>query len=65
MPAVGQDLVCVASWLMVRWDITPLCGSTDLGHVQEVLAVDTLDSMKKDDPEVQALWDAMRKAGGK
>ena len=50
---------------MVRWDITPLCGSTDLGHVQEALAVDTLNTMKKDDPEVQALWDAMRKAGGK
>lgn len=50
---------------MVRWDITPLCGSTDLGHVQEALAVESLDSMKKDDPEVQALWDAMRKAGGK
>jgi hypothetical protein len=29
------------------------------------LAVQELDGPNKDDPEVQALWAAMRKAGGK
>jgi hypothetical protein len=48
-----------------RWDITPLCGSTNLDHVQEALAIQNVDGLKKDDPEVQALLAAMRKAGGK
>jgi hypothetical protein len=51
--------------LTPRWDITPLCGSTNLAHVQEALAIQDLDGLEKDDPEVQALWAAMRKAGGK
>jgi len=60
-----QLYVLFASLLTARWDITPLCGSTDLGHVQEALAVETLDVLKKDDPELVALWTAMRKAGSK
>jgi len=51
--------------LTPRWDITPLCGSTDLAHVQEAFAIQDVDGLKKDDPKVQALWAAMRKAGGK
>jgi aryl-alcohol dehydrogenase-like predicted oxidoreductase len=49
--------------LMSRWNITPLCGSTSPDHVQEALAVQGVNSLSNEDPDVQALWDAMRRAG--
>lgn len=47
----------------IRWNITPLCGSTSAGHVQEALAVEENTSLIRDEPEVQGLWEAMRRAG--
>jgi hypothetical protein len=65
MSTVSHHGVQDSSSLMGRWDISPLCGSTNLGHTQEALAVEVMGDLKRDDPEVQALWNAMRKAGGK
>nr|XP_031860537.1 uncharacterized protein CI109_004148 [Kwoniella shandongensis]KAA5527609.1 hypothetical protein CI109_004148 [Kwoniella shandongensis] len=41
------------------WNITPLCGSTTLSHVNEALAVEGATGLKEDTPEVKQLWDAM------
>ncbi|WWC91550.1 uncharacterized protein L201_006496 [Kwoniella dendrophila CBS 6074] len=41
------------------WDITPLCGSTTLSHINEALAVESATGLTKDTPEVKQLWDAM------
>ncbi|WVW85982.1 hypothetical protein I302_108020 [Kwoniella bestiolae CBS 10118] len=41
------------------WNITPLCGSTTLSHVNEALAVEDATGLKDDTPEVKQLWDAM------
>lgn len=46
-----------------RWDITPLCGSTNASHVQEALNVLTHESLDKEDPDVLALFKAMRRSG--
>ncbi|KLT42284.1 Aldo/keto reductase, partial [Cutaneotrichosporon oleaginosum] len=40
------------------WNITPLCGSTNETHMKEALAVESL--FGHDEPEVTALWKAMR-----
>ncbi|WVQ81533.1 hypothetical protein IAT38_003657 [Cryptococcus sp. DSM 104549] len=41
------------------WNITPLCGSTTLGHVKEALAVEDSVGLVRDTPEVVQLWEAM------
>jgi hypothetical protein len=41
-----------------RWNITPLCGSTNPQHMAEALAVEGL--FGRDEPEVASLWKAMR-----
>ncbi|WWD03465.1 hypothetical protein V865_001517 [Kwoniella europaea PYCC6329] len=41
------------------WNITPLCGSTTLSHINEALAVEGATGLKEDTPEVKQLWDAM------
>ncbi|WVR07834.1 hypothetical protein IAU60_004877 [Kwoniella sp. DSM 27419] len=43
------------------WNITPLCGSSTLAHVQEALAVES-SGLTADAPEVRQLFDAMRRA---
>ncbi|WRT70386.1 uncharacterized protein IL334_007384 [Kwoniella shivajii] len=41
------------------WNITPLCGSSTLTHVNEALAVEGASGVLEDTPEVKQLWDAM------
>ncbi|WVF73172.1 hypothetical protein IAT40_007991 [Kwoniella sp. CBS 6097] len=44
------------------WNITPLCGSSTLAHVNEAVAVEGATGLMKDTPEVRQLWDAMHAA---
>ncbi|WWC64426.1 uncharacterized protein I303_107036 [Kwoniella dejecticola CBS 10117] len=41
------------------WNITPLCGSTTLSHINEALAVESATGLQEDTPEVKQLWEAM------
>ncbi|KAK8853093.1 hypothetical protein IAR55_003794 [Kwoniella newhampshirensis] len=41
------------------WNITPLCGSKSLAHVNEAIAVEGATGLTEDTPEVKQLWDAM------
>lgn len=41
-----------------RWNITPLCGSTNPKHMAEALDLSNL--FGKDEPEVTVLWKALR-----
>ncbi|KAK1922052.1 NADP-dependent oxidoreductase domain-containing protein [Papiliotrema laurentii] len=43
------------------WNITPLCGSTTLSHVQEALAVERDTTFNPADPQVKELWSLMHR----